>query len=82
MATEKISEIEYPLGKKSGVLEWLFESKLDLFLDTENRKFFGTLRIGSYLELGLQLTRFSFLRYIESSFKRELYASDINTGKF
>lgn len=48
MATEKISEVEYSLGKKNGVLEWLFESKLDLFLDTENRKFSWTLRIGSY----------------------------------
>jgi hypothetical protein len=47
MVTEKISKIEHSLGKKNGILECFFEPKLDLFLDAKNRKFHGTLRIGS-----------------------------------
>lgn len=47
MATKKISKVEYSLGKKNGLLDWLFEPRSDSFLDSENRKFYRTLRIGS-----------------------------------
>ena len=47
MVTKEISKVEYSLGKKNGILEWFFKPKLDLFLDAKNRKFPGTLRIGS-----------------------------------
>ncbi len=48
MVTEKISQVEYSLGKKNGLLDRHFEPRIDSFLDSENRKFLATLRIGSY----------------------------------
>ena len=47
MAAEEISATKYALGKKDGVLDWFFKSGSYCFLDSENRKFSRTLRIGS-----------------------------------
>ena len=45
--TEKISESQYPLGAKNEVLDWVFKLGFDCILDSRNRKFYRTLRIGS-----------------------------------
>ena len=47
MVAEKVSKAKYALGEKNGVLDWFFEFGFDRFLDSENRKFYRTLRIGS-----------------------------------
>lgn len=46
MVAEEISAAKYALGKKDGVLDGFFKSGSYCFLDSENRKFSRTLRIG------------------------------------
>ena len=52
MVTEEISKSQYPLGAKNGVLDWVFKLGFDCVLDSKNRKFYRTLRIGSNVYQG------------------------------
>jgi len=47
MAAKEISEGQYSVGAKNGLLDWFLKLGFDCILDAKNREFHRTLRIGS-----------------------------------